>query len=139
MVAAAIVALLARPAQSAPVRELLLAGRLDDEPDSIVAPCIEVRCLESGKVLITRHGIDCIATDGACSLAVAIKGADISIEERLTMGRGLLLPGQRAVFDLGYLAPGYYHVHYNSAKAALWTAFTVHMRLGIAMSRQLQH
>ncbi len=138
VVAASIVAAQARPARNCEVRQLLLAGDLLPA-DRAEPPSLECICQESGHLLVIRRGIDAIALDGACSLAIDIKGADINIEERLTVGRGILIPAQTAVFDLGTLAQGYYHVHYNSSKAAVWTAFTLHVRPGLTMTRRLRH
>lgn len=102
-------------------------------------PNVEITCQASGRVIIVRRGIRDLTADGACSLAVVIKDTDINIEERLTVGRSVIIPVQNAVFDLGFVAPNYYHVHYNSSKAALWTAFTLHVHPGLTTVRMLQH
>lgn len=80
VVAAAIVAAAARPAFTGPVREELLAAELlPAMPGEKDEPSIECRCSDGGRVVFIRHGLDGMTDSGAVSLAVKIKGNDISI------------------------------------------------------------
>lgn len=136
VVAAAIVALAARPASHGPAEQHLLAGRLyDDYGDG--APELMMECTESGSVAITRRGIEGVACDGAVSLAVEVAGSDIRIEERIVPGRMALGPVQAAEFDLRSIRPGFYHVRYNSQPTGLFAAFPFHVAPGIRTSKTL--
>ncbi len=116
---------------------MLVGGTLSLADDGNEAPSLEIRCLASGRLILFRRGLTGVADDGACSLAITFKGSDINIEERITPGR--LAPAYvlTATFNLGYLREGYYHIRYNSAKAALWTAFTLHTRPGLTSTSPL--
>lgn len=129
VIAAAIVALSARPGSKGPVIEYLLAGELypaDDEE-----PMVQINCLDTGAIAITRFGIAGINENGAISLAITKKGQDLFIEERLTPGSGFGLPTQVGLFTLKTLPPGRYHVKYNSDKTGLFAAFPLHITPGL--------
>ncbi|MCC8113494.1 MAG: hypothetical protein LIP03_05765 [Bacteroidales bacterium] len=59
------------------------------------------------------------------------------IEERLTPGRGVLMPAQQAYFRVKHMPPGRYHVRYNSQKTGLFAAFPLHITPGLRASREL--
>ena len=140
IVAAAIVAIAARPQSIGAVRELLLAGTLvpysaADEGD---LPQVTVSCTDSGRVIIVRRGLRDITMSGAVSIAMKIKGFDISIEERLTPGSAYDDPAASAMFTIDTLAPSeYYHIRYNSSSIGRFVAFTFHTRPSISATHFL--
>jgi len=137
-VAAAVVALLSRPKGLGPIKTLLLAGELS-AGDGDTAPSIELTCRDDGTVELRRHGVEGINETGAVSLAVSIKGFDISIEERQAAGRDPLAPMiDTATFVIEDLGPERYHVRYNSESAGLVCALTLHVRPGIHTVKALQ-
>lgn len=138
VVAAAIVAAAARPAFTGPVREeLIAADLLPSMPGEQVEPSIECRCAEGGRVVFVRHGLQGITESGALSLAIKIKGSDISIEERLSPGSMFDDPMGDAMFTIDNLAPGFYHISYHSERISRFVAFTLHNRPGIVTTKPL--
>ncbi len=100
-------------------------------------PSIECRCSDGGRVVFIRHGLDGMTDSGAVSLAVKIKGNDISIEERLSAGSMYDDPVADAMFTLDNLAPAFYHISYHSDKLSRFVAFTLHNRPGITTVKSL--
>lgn len=135
VVAAAIVAFAAKPGGHGPVLEYLLSGDLTEAGEE-EQPTVDVTCLNNGTVLFVRKGLDNISREGAASLAVKVKGTDVSIEERLTTGKGELIH-QQAEFVVKFLREGRYHVHYNSSKTGLFAAFPLHVTPGMSISKPL--
>lgn len=90
LIAAMIVALVARPASRGEARQYLLVGDLiacgNDNP------AITLRANNDGSVTLTRHRIEGITSTGAVSLAVNVIGWDIVIEERLSEGFLVMSP-----------------------------------------------
>ena len=73
----------------------------------------------------------------AASLAINVIGFDIVIEERLTHGNGWPTV-DTAEFVLDFFAPERYHVRYNSEDAGVFTAFTLPVKEGIKIHRDLK-
>lgn len=147
IVAAAVVAAVARPPSAKPVVERLLAGSLGDDDDS-PGQCVSVRSLDTGDIELTRHGIDGIGDDGAVSLAVTVKGTDVTIEERIVPGRGganrvtAFITGEapaRATFLLDFLPYGRYHILYNSQSTGQFVAFPYSHRPSMNVTKSLSH
>lgn len=136
VVAAAIVALAARPSSRGPAEQYLLAGRLFDDFDAD-GPELQLECLENGHVTIVRRGVEGVADDGAVSLAVEVAGSDIKIEERIVPGRMAPAGSKGAEFSLRFLRPGFYHIRYNSQPTGLFAAFTFHVAPGIRTTKTL--
>lgn len=135
VLAAAIVAMASRPRGHSAVKELLLAGTLIPRtfPCDDTTPSVDISCTSSGRVIIVRKGLNDITISGAVSLAVKIKGFDITIEERLTPGSTYDDPVEAAMFTIDTLAPSeYYHIHYNSSAIGLFAVFTFHTRPSIS-------
>ncbi len=137
VVAAAILAVASRPDSSGPVREMLMACALDAEPEP-QEPAVSLECLDNGRLVITRTGVTGISGDGAVSLALEIKGLDIRIEERLTPGRGLLVPSMTASCVLPFIRLERYHVAYNSSATGLFAAFSFPAKPGAEVRRRLE-
>ena len=134
LVAAAIVALLARPSSRGEARQHLLAGELSNASNrswsdtTTVEPSISFRVRDDGAVVLTRHGVDGVSTSGAVSLAVTVIGFDISIEERIVPGNNMDDPIDTATFVLDFLAPDRYHIKYNSSATSRFAATTILVR-----------
>jgi len=147
--AAAVIALCVKPSSRGEARQYLLAGVLcdfDGEVDAefgmaagdyALGQMVVMECLDNGNVLLTRRGLVGMTDSGAVSLAISVIGYDVTIEERLVEKSG----GQSvntALFTLDFLAPERYHIHYISWQTASATAFTLHNRPGLHLSRSLR-
>lgn len=134
LVAAAIVALLARPSSRGEARQHLLAGELSNASNrswsdtTTVEPSISFRVRDDGAVVLTRHGVDGVSTSGAVSLAITVIGFDISIEERIVPGNNMDDSIDTATFVLDFLAPDRYHIKYNSSATSRFAATTILVR-----------
>lgn len=134
VVAAAIVAFLARPSSRGEARQHLLAGDLSNELNlcwrdvNTSQPSISLRVRDDGSVVLTRNGIEGVSTSGAVSLAVTIIGFDITIEERIVPGNNLDEPIDTATFVLDFLAPDRYHLKYNSSATSRFATTTLLVR-----------
>ena len=134
VLAAAIIALCIRPAAKGPAKQHLLGGHLLNGPEK--EPGIELECRDDGSVVLTRTGLENMTDAGAVSIAVNIAGGNMVINERLTY-EDCGEPRNEAEFVLDFLAPDYYHVRYESESVNLFAAFTLHVRPGIKMRREL--
>ncbi len=134
LVAAAIVAFLARPSSRGEARQHLLAGELSNASNrswsdsASVSPAISLVVRDDGAVVLFRHGIEGVSSSGAVSLAVTVIGFDITIEERIVPGNNLDDPIDTATFVLDFLAPGRYHLKYNSSATSSFVATTLLVR-----------
>lgn len=145
--AAAVIALCVKPSSKGEARQYLLGGVLCDfdgdggveasDDDSAFGPTIIMECLDNGNVLLTRRGLSGMTDAGAVSLAISVVGYDVTIEERLVEKSGGL-PVNTALFTLDFLAPERYHIHYISEQTASASAFTLHNRPGLHLSRTLR-
>lgn len=139
-VAAAVVALSALPSRRGAAVLHLAAGELlpPDDSDNPESPAISAEVDRHGRVVVTRHGLHGITSDGAVSLAINVIGFDVKIEERLTPGSAAGTPIGQTRFTLDFFAPERYHISYNSEDAGLFAAFTLPIRPGIAITRPLR-
>lgn len=138
-VAAAVVALSALPSKRGQAVLHMAAGELDDSgAEGEAEPHIDVEVDDNRRVVITRRGLRGIGDNGAVSLAINVIGFDIEIEERLTPGRYALERRDTARFVLDFLGAERYHVRYNSEDAGVFAAFTLPVREGIRISRDLK-
>lgn len=134
LVAATIVAFLAKPSARGEARQHLLAGDLSNNSNrewgsvNAVQPSISFFVRGDGSVVLTRHGIEGVSTSGAVSLAVTVIGFDITIEERIVPGNTIDDPIDTATFVLDFLAPDRYHVKYNSSATSRFAASTLLVR-----------
>lgn len=138
VVAAAIVAYIAKPSLRGEARQHFLSGELinstnrdwSDNSDKTPKPEISLTTRDDGTVVITRHGISGVSESGAVSLAITIIGLDITIEERIVPGNPIDNPIDTATFTLDFLAPERYHLKYNSATTSSFIATTILARPG---------
>lgn len=134
LVAAAIVAFLARPSSRGEARQHLLAGELSNASNrswsdsNSAQPAISLIVRDDGAVVLFRHGIEGVSSSGAVSLAITVIGFDISIEERIVPGNNLDDPIDTATFVLDFLAPDRYHLKYNSSATSSFVATTLLVR-----------
>lgn len=137
--AAAIAALIFKPAERGPVLEYLLAGDIACGSGDGV-PQITLRCYEDGSVELMRSGVPGVAADGAVSLAVKVNGTDVNIEERVVAGKGTPCDCTDALFALRFLKRGVmYNIKYNSGATSMYAAFAMRVVPGLCISRQLRH
>lgn len=141
VVAAAVVALCARPSSVGPVETLLLAATLCPG-NADAEPAIVCECLASGDVVIRRIGLPDMGSNSSAALAITRKGNDLHIIERLTPGPVPVVNGERpapvteADFMLDFLGQGWYHIKYEG-NGSRFAAFTLHVRPGIRLQRPL--
>ncbi|MCM1032779.1 MAG: hypothetical protein NC405_03385 [Odoribacter sp.] len=136
--AAAVVALTALPSRRTAAVLHTVAGDLARSDNPVTEPSIDVEVDSSRRVRITRHGLRGIGDDGAVSLAVNVIGFDIEIEERLAPGRYPVQERDTAVFTLDFLGAERYHIRYNSEDAGVFAAFTLPVKEGIKIKRELK-
>ncbi len=114
-------------------------GHADIAPNNDEVAELAVYVADSGPV-IARKGFDGLLRCNGSSLALAItiKGTDITIKERYVSGQGA--PYQGVVnFDLsGLHLRGNFHIQYLSEEMSRSTAFTLLIRPGILIRRQLR-
>ena len=145
LVAAAIVAFLARPSERGEARQHLLAGELSNatkrswSDSNSVQPAISLIVRDDGAVVLFRHGIEGVSSSGAVSLAVTVIGFDITIEERIVPGNNLDDPIDTATFVLDFLAPDRYHLKYNSQATSSFVATTLLVRPDYEKHLPLNH
>lgn len=135
LVAALVVALVARPTSRGEARQYLLVGEL--RSDGVINSEITMIANDDGSVILTRSGIEGITSTGAVSIAVTVVGWDVVIEERLSVGYSDDAPIDTAVFKLDFLAPERYHIRYNSSATGRFVATPFHNRPGYTTTRQL--
>lgn len=135
LVAALVVALVARPTSRGEARQYLLVGEL--RSDGVINSEITIIANDDGSVILTRSGIEGITSTGAVSIAVTVVGWDVVIEERLSVGYSDDAPIDTAVFKLDFLAPERYHIRYNSSATGRFVATPFHNRPGYTTTRQL--
>ncbi len=125
VVAAAIVAFMGKRDDPSAARQILLATELrhsgEDREDAI-----ELIALDDGNVLLRRHGIKGIGSEGAVSLAITVKGFDVFIKERLTSGLGE--PTDTAEVLLDFMGQERYFINYTSEQTDRMVALTFHNR-----------
>lgn len=140
VIAAAIVALAARPQNRGAVKETLLPGELlpRTAADTGDGPSVTFTCTDSGRVIAVRRGLRDVTVSGTVSIAMIVKGYDIRIEERLSPGSAYNDPAATAMFTIDNLAPSeYYHIHYNSPATGLFAVFTFHTRPSVKATHPL--
>jgi hypothetical protein len=136
VIAAAVVAYMAIPAQRGEAKLHMLAGELF-EGDFDAKPSIEFHCNDDGSVTLVRRGISGIYASGAVSIAIKVIGFDLMIEERLTQGSPLDMQMSEAQFNLDFLAPEWYHIKYNSENIGRFCAASLHVRPGLVLRKEL--
>lgn len=143
--AAAIVAYAALPSRRGAVRTFFATGTLHEatsaEAESIAAalgtePAIRASVDSHGVLVIERGGLDGIFTDGACNLALKISGLDVTIEERLSVGRRGW-PATAATMRIDCLGAERFHFLYNSETTGRKAAFTLRIAPGNTVVREL--
>lgn len=146
IVAAAVLATAIKPASTGHVMTYLYAcdiiqsppfAEINDDP----TPSLRLRVLDDMSVEVGRSGFGGLLTDrGAVSLAVTVKGTDITIEERITPGSGYYLAEPVvAVGRIDCLRPAGrpLHVRYITASLSRETALPLSIAPGVEMSRKL--
>lgn len=133
--AAAVVAFAAMPSKRGAARTFFFPCNLrtDAAPSE---PGIVALVNDRGALEIHRFGIDGLATDGFCSLAVTIIGFDVTIEERLTPGRGSEY-ATAAYAELDCFGAERYHFNYRSDAIGRSAAFSLNIRPGNRVERLL--
>lgn len=116
LVAAAIVAFLAKPNTTKEANEYLLGGALsrEDNSDDEKEPAVSIDCDDSGCVWLRRTGIEGVDASGAVSAKIVVRGNNITVYERLTERRYGDGPIDTALFSLDFLNADRYWLRYES-------------------------
>lgn len=130
--AAAVIAYVVRPSSHGAATRHLLAGTLSAEgPEE---PSADIECHDDGSVTLWRNGLAGLTSDDAVSLAVDVRGFDITVNERTHVSRSsstAAMPVDSARFALDFLAmQEHYHVTYRIDDIVA-AAFTIHIRPGV--------
>lgn len=136
-VAAAFVAFVCRPRGRGEAVKRLYAGELiSDASDSPAAAadngeCVHVHCMEGGKVLFERLGVENLTESGSVSLAVTFIGKDVEVVERIMPGYrdDAAVMGARFVIDM--TGHEWRHIKWTNEDTGQWCAFSLHVRPGI--------
>lgn len=114
-----------------------LQGELSYSGDG-AQPGLDVWVDDNRRIHIVRRGLPNVTDMGAVSLAVNHSGFDIVIEERLTFDRRGTDPVDTAEFVIDFVGPERYHIRYNSEDTSSMTAFTIPVKEGLKMYRELK-
>lgn len=135
-IAAAVIGFAALPARRGAARQILVGGELlFDAPST--EPEIVFTVEDNGDISVLRRGLEGVLESGAYSLAVTIIGFDVTIEERLTVGRGEGLEAGGASAKISGLGAERYHFQYHSEATGRSAAFSLNLRPGNTISRPL--
>lgn len=135
-IAAAVVGFAALPARRGAARQILVGGDLlFDAPSA--EPEIVFAVEDNGDIRVMRHGLEGVLESGAYSLAVTVIGFDVTIEERLTVGRGEGVEAVAACAKISGLGAERYHFQYRSEATGRSAAFSLNLRPGNSISRPL--
>ena len=134
-IAAAVIAAAAMPSRRSAARTFLYGGTLvpGDEAEE-AGVTFTVR--ENGNLRIDRTGLRGISVSGAYSLAVTIIGFDVTIEERLVVGRPADEGATEAYAVMDCFGRERYHFQYKS-EAGRSAAFSLNIRPGNTIARPL--
>ena len=149
MAALSVLAAVLRPSQRHEAMTYFIKGEyVDDDYESTSGggaqgddgkASLEVYVGDSGPVFMRRGFDGLLRCDGSTiALAITIKGADITIKERIAGGAGE--PYRGAVsFDCSALRlRGSYHIQYISDEMSRSTAFSLLMKPGVRVRRDLR-
>jgi len=136
-VAAGAVALAALPQKRGRSVLHTVAGQLSHSGNG-AEPALDMWVDDYRRIHIMRRGLPNVGDMGAASLAINVKGFDIIIEERLTFDRRSTEPVDTAEFILDFVGPERYHIRYNSEDTSSMTAFTILVKEGLKMRRELK-
>lgn len=139
--AAAVLAAAIRPTSASPVMTYMYACELFPAGGAQTEPELRMEVLDDMRVAVSRTGFGGMLTDrGAVSIAVNVKGTDITIEERITPGNGYYVDepvGAVAYIDCLRPAGRPLHIHYRSTSLSRETALSLAIAPGITMTRTL--
>lgn len=142
VVAAAIVAILGRKPSGGPVRQYLIPGVISMEDDGEAKASIEFVCGDDGAVVLRRRGLRGVREDGAVSVAVDVKGFDITVRERVVAGREPWNPVDTASFVLDFMGREHYFISYitdtTPSESGLFASLTLNNRPGNVVRKNLQ-
>ncbi len=139
LVAAAILALCARPSRRGEARQYFSTAILSSPVEGVGdEPHIEIFCRDNGTVAIVRRGLDHIYMSGTLAIAIEVIGFDVRINERITAGNPVDGAATEGVFILDFFAPEYYHIHYTADPTSRMAAFSLHVRPGLRSTHLLK-
>lgn len=132
--AAAAVALAALPRKRTENILHMEAGALSYSGEE---PSLQVWVDDNRRVHIRRTGLPENDDSGAVSLAVNMAGFDVTIDERVVRGRGTGENVDTAEFVLDYFGRERYHLCYRSEDTGAFAAFTLPVKEGVKIRRDL--
>ena len=140
VVAAAIIAILARPSRRGEALSYLIPGvpELADPSVPETTPSLSILVNNDGTVSITRHAIKHMTSSAAITLAVTLIGHDLIIHQRLAGGYSSDPVCDHASFTIDFLGRDRYHIQYLDDDHNLMGAFSLNVRPGIKMTQMLK-
>lgn len=140
VMAAAIIAIIARPSQRGEALSYLIPGIPEPaDPDNLeTIASLSLYVNDDGSVSITRHAIKHMTSSAAITLAITLIGRDITIHQRLAGGYSSDTVCDHATFTLDFLAKDRYHIQYLDDDNNLMGAFTINVQPGIKMTQLLK-
>ena len=140
VIAMAVLAATLKPQTRHEALTYFLRGAFEDGEGAYSGePVIEVYVGDRGPVFTRRGFGGLLRSEGSSvALAVTVAGSDITIKERITPGRGEEYT-ESMVFDASPLRlRGNYHVHYVSDDLSRSTAFSLLIKPGVSVRRELR-
>lgn len=134
VVAAAVIACMARPPRRGPARTRLIAPDLRAETDTD-GPQLIIDCDDAANLTVTRTGI---ANANDVKISVTLQDHDIIIEESaVTAAHNEQVPELTASFVVEGVARDRYHLSYTAAHQSLFTATQFTIKPGLHFRRNL--
>lgn len=133
IIAAAIIALCIKPASRGEAETIFVKGVLSSAEST--PPSIQIKVNPDNTVTITRRGLTDTTHQSAVTLAITKIGFDLQINERIAPMPGE--PANEASFIIDFLAPERYHIKYQAEPAELFAAFTLPVKPGISIEKNL--
>lgn len=138
VVAAAVVALCARPSRRGEARQFFATGILSSPVESVGdEPQIEFVCQDDGGVALVRRGLRNVYASGTVALAIEQRGFDVTMRERVTAGSPADGGVTDALFMFDFFASEWYHIRYESEATGRMAAFSLHVRPGLRSTHML--
>lgn len=135
VVAAAVIALMARPPHSGPAITRLLAPFIGPDVDTSAPPRLLITCDDHANLTITRTGLTGNISD--LKIAVTVKGHDISIEESPISGPDGAYGSLSATFTIDFIGRDHYHMSYTAAHQSLFAAASFTVTPGLRIDKPL--
>lgn len=138
VVAAAIIAVLARPSRRSAARSFLIPGQLLTSPTSS-EPMVSVTVDDHANVHFLRTGICEITSSATLTLSATLIDHDLTLKQCVASGYANDPTVTAADYLIDFLGRDRYHIHYHDETTNLSCSFSLTVRPGISMQLALKH